>query len=161
MLAAILLASGQSSNTSLSEFECQLEDCEQGRLVELKDNKSKASLVSLDDRVITLAFIVLTSIYVDEACASPIGCVAYARQARINKVNKKSLQQSLHNARRRLINHHWKFHHGHRMHHRRKAFSTEKSLQSRHRSPQQDQRHKPSRQGCPRSLLSRLAQPKK
>jgi hypothetical protein len=61
--------------------------------VGLKDNKSKASLVSLDDRVIAPTFTVLTSKYVDEAYAGPTKRETYARQARINKVNKKSLQQ--------------------------------------------------------------------
>jgi hypothetical protein len=60
--------------------------------VGLKDNKSKASPISLDDRVITPTSIVITSKYVDEACPGPTGHEAYARQARINKFNKKSLQ---------------------------------------------------------------------
>jgi hypothetical protein len=67
MLATISLASGQSSNSSLSEPECRFEDYEQERRVGHKDNKSKASSVSLDDKVITPISIVLTSKYVDKA----------------------------------------------------------------------------------------------
>jgi hypothetical protein len=85
-LAAISLASGQSSNESPSE-PMRGRETRESR-AGLIDNESNNASVSLDERSTTSALGIVTIKRGDEACACSNSCEAYAWQPKLTKSTK-------------------------------------------------------------------------
>jgi hypothetical protein len=98
MLAAISLASGQSSNKSLPELDEGIgtspsESQEVKPRAALRDKNSKASSISLEDNDTTSGSVGRIEQYGSEACAGSTGREACTGSVKMNKVVKCSSGQ--------------------------------------------------------------------